>query len=229
MKVTSAVACAGSRWVATERSARSSRGVGQQVFAGEDGAAQPVGQGEDLSGGGVAADQFQHQEGQERAVHDEPGVALDVPGVRRVVVDAVGVRGERAEPEQQGWVGVQGKVPVAVPPGRRRGVERRPGVGGRGAAGTVDDVLFLDETGTAALAEFVALGHEEEFAAPAPLGGHGPQAADALGALAEAQRLVDRAPSSGDHPLPVGDRREEVPCRGWPSAPRSRWAGQRRK
>ncbi|MEU2739755.1 hypothetical protein ABZ656_31460 [Streptomyces sp. NPDC007095] len=215
MNVTSAVACAASLWVATDSGAvDAGRAAGQQVFAGEDGAAQPVGKGTDLSGGGVVAHQFQHQEGQERAVHDESGIPLDVPGVRRVVVDAVGVRGERAEPEQQGRVGVQGTVPVAVRPGCRRGVERRPGVGSRGAAGTVDEVLFLDETGTAALAEFVALGHEEELAAPAPFGGHGPQAADALGALAEAQWLLDRAPPSGDHPLPVGNRREEVPVPG---------------
>jgi hypothetical protein len=44
-------------------------------------------------------------------VDDEAGVALHVAAVRGVVVDAVGVRGERAEAEEQGFVRLQAKPP----------------------------------------------------------------------------------------------------------------------
>lgn len=88
--------------------------AGHEAFTGEHRPTQPVRQGAHLSGGGVTAGEFQHEQGQQGAVDDESGVALFTPAVRGVVVDAVGVRGQGAEAEEQRRVGAQGKLPRLV-------------------------------------------------------------------------------------------------------------------
>src|SRR3546814_9125985 len=45
------------------------------------------------------------QRGDQRAVDDQPGIALDVPGIVAVVMDAVRVEGERRIAEEQYRVG----------------------------------------------------------------------------------------------------------------------------
>ena len=72
--------------------------------------------------GSVAAHQVQQQRGEQRAVHDQPRVALDLGHVAAVVVDPVPVEGQRRVAEQQHVVGHDLALPRR--PGRR-GVRRR--------------------------------------------------------------------------------------------------------
>src|ERR1700685_527290 len=53
----------------------------------------------------VAPRQLEAEQGEQRAVHDQAGVALDPGRVVRVVVNPVRVVGQRAEPEEQDRVG----------------------------------------------------------------------------------------------------------------------------
>ena len=92
---------------------------------------QPVRELGDHLGRGVPPRQLQREQGQQRAVHDEAGITLDAGGVGLVVVDAMPVVGQRAEPEQPHRVGVQGRPPARV---AGRGAVGAPSVG-VGAAG----------------------------------------------------------------------------------------------
>jgi hypothetical protein len=76
---------------------------------------------------GLAAQQVHQQRGDQRAVHDQARVALDLGDVAAVVVDAVAVEGERAVAEQQHVVGHD----LALPGGAGgRGLRRRVHVAG---------------------------------------------------------------------------------------------------
>ena len=86
------------------RPAVGERAPGEEVLAGERRPVQPVRRANSPAARGVAADQLQHQQGQQRTVHDEAGVALGVTAVRGVVVDAMGVGRQGAEAEEQGRV-----------------------------------------------------------------------------------------------------------------------------
>jgi hypothetical protein len=63
--------------------------------------------------GSLAAQQVHQQRGDQRAVHDQARVALDLGDVGPVVVDAVAVEGQRAVAEQQHIIGHPGALPGA--------------------------------------------------------------------------------------------------------------------
>ena len=99
--------------------------------------------------------ELQKQACGQRAVHHQPAIALDLFGIRRIIVDAVGVEGQRRIAEQQPCIGDEGAVRVPSggvehPLARCWRRERRIGRGGL----SVDQRLRLDHRDSA-----VGLGH----------------------------------------------------------------------
>ena len=74
--------------------------LGDDVLAGEDGAAQAEVEPAHRLRRAVPARHLEQLQRQQRPVHHQAGVALDLRDVRQVVVDAVGVVRRRAEQKQ---------------------------------------------------------------------------------------------------------------------------------
>ncbi len=96
-------------------------------------------EGRDVGGRALAAHQVHQQRRDQRPVHDQARVALDLGDVAAVVVDAVAVEGQRRVAEQQHVVGHDlalpggaGRPPVAAAARRRRAASPR----GRRCRGT---------------------------------------------------------------------------------------------
>ena len=88
----------------------------------------------------VPPHQVGQQRGDQRAVHDQAGIALLLRHVLAVIVDAVAVEGERAVAEQQHVVGHD----PALPGCRGLGGDGRRRLGARLRRGDIDDVVLKD-------------------------------------------------------------------------------------
>ena len=67
----------------------------------EDGPTGCKGEGVDLLTWAVAQKSVEHERGEQRSVNDKAGVALVLDAEVAIVVDAVGVEGQRGVPEEQ--------------------------------------------------------------------------------------------------------------------------------
>ena len=164
----------------------------------------------------------QHQRDQ-AAVDDERGIALDLPGVRQVVVDAVGIVGQRRIAEELHRVGLPfhrmiGLLGRGLSLGLHRGLARA--VRRRGKRLAIDQVLLLGDRHPRARAHLVDHGHQHERSGAPGFRFDLLHGRDALDHVADAQRLGNftRRPANMRRVLGNGGSRSS-PVSGWPSRP----------
>ena len=86
-----------------------------QRLAGDCGAEAAKGEAGPAVRTELRVSELEQQAGGQRAVHDEPAIALDLAGIGQVVVDAMRVEGQRRVAEQQARIGCD--FAVRIPAG----------------------------------------------------------------------------------------------------------------
>ena len=110
----------------------------------------------------LVAQQVHQQRGDQRAVHDQARVALDLGDILAIVVNAVAVEGQRRIAKQQHLVRHDAPRPDRL---RRRGHGLRRHIVRRGCAAVDDVVVFGQRHGSLALtANFMAHPHKQQSA-----------------------------------------------------------------
>ena len=160
----------------------------------------------DVCIGHALAQQVHQKRGDQRAVHDQAGVALDLRHILSVVVDTVAIERERGVPEQQNVVGHDVAAPRCL--GRRRLRRGHDVVGALCLA--VNDVVEFDQRRFDGLvaAQFVAYLDEHQLAGTPLLD----------------RNVVDRGGSSDA--IAHADRGTELELAARPHAPRQRNRGK---
>ena len=148
---------------------------------------------------------LEHGQDQQGALDNQPGVALVGAGVVGVVVDAVGVAREGAEPkdmdgvEREAAVGVDEEVAATRRP---RGRRCRPRCG---RAGSIGEVLLVNHALDVALGDCVPDSREQHRARPAVLD-HRRRDGRHAGRLDADRERSGSAPATADpHPGAVGE------------------------
>ena len=153
-------------------------------------------------------EQVEQQRGDERTVHDKPGIAFHLRHVTAVVVDAVAVEGQRRVTEQQHIVSRPPALPgrmVRRRDGRRRGI---PGVGHV----AIDDVVEFRDAGGRFVraADLVAHLDEHQAAGAAGLLRHVLDPGGACERVPDPQRGMEGELAAGPHPARKRHRREKA-------------------
>lgn len=154
--------------------------------------------------------QIEQQAGDQRAMHHQPAIALDVCRIRPIVMDAVAVEGQRAVAHQQHRIG--GQAARTVP---RSGIEtgrfgpRRPGSGAGGFA--IDQRLrFADEQVPALRARLMLQFDEHQRTARAGLGRDRRDPRGPRDVVTDRQRRVKTHRACRPHPPRQVDRRQQA-------------------
>ena len=177
----------------------------------------------------LAAQQVQQQRGDQRPVHDQAGVALDLGHVLAVVVDAVAVEGQRRIAEQRHRIRRDAARPGLLAGKRRRLRRGRRLARLRGAA--IHDVMLLGQGQAARIQGLVLHQHEQQLARAAGLVLDRLDGRAALHLLAHAQRvgrLPGQAPT-GPHAPGQRHGRQEAAALRMPVRPDLAGARMRQK
>lgn len=128
---------------------------------------------------------------QKRPVHDQPGIALFATVVR-VVVNAVGIEGDRGIAKKRGFSKLEGVALVGLAGFQGRVARER-------AWFAIDDVLQFGDDGRVPLSDFMLQRDQSKPAASSPLLLDVVKDRDLLGGEAGPEGRVKREPSSGPH------------------------------
>ncbi len=128
---------------------------------------------------------------QKRPVHDQPGIAFFATVVR-VVVNAVGIEGDRGIAKQGDFPKLEGVARVGLAGFQGRVARER-------AWFAIDDVLHFGDDGRVPLSDFMLQRDQSKPAASSPLLLDFVQGRDFLGGEAGPEGRVKREPSSGPH------------------------------
>ncbi len=150
----------------------------------------------------------QQKKRQQRAVHDESRIAFNLGHIAQVVVDAVGVEGERGKPKERDLVCRVRFAPISLGGGRDRRPLALAGLLTGRSLRKIHQVLFFLHRRAILVGDLVAHGDEHQRARAALLVLDRLNRGDASGLLADAQPAGESEAAARPHPAREGARQE---------------------